>query len=97
MLREKIKQKYKENNLKFTNYYSEMNFIRDSYRQYKDTHQLLFKIEGQLLNIDDTLSHYEKILYNLYVELYEIEACEKIFKKLKKKIKSPKFSKKNRR
>ena len=84
-------EEYKNNQKKFSEYKEEMIFIKDTYKKYKDTHQLLFRVDGKLLNIDKTLEHYEIVLYNLYLELYRIQALEKISKKFQK------FSKKNRR
>lgn len=70
------------NERKMKEYQSEMFFIKETYKKYQDTHQMLFKIEGKLLNIDKTLDHYEKTLYNLYVELYELQTVDDLRKKL---------------
>lgn len=79
--------RFNKNKQGFDDYKKEMKFIKETYKTYKDTHEMLFKIEGKLLNIDKTLEHYEIVLYNLYIELYELDATEKLTKKIIKNFK----------
>lgn len=86
--RNKIIEMYKKNKIKFDEYHNEMGFIRDTYKKYNNSYQILFKVEGKLLNIDKTLDHYEKVLYNIYVEYYEIQEYEKLYHKMVKILKN---------
>lgn len=40
----------------------ELQFIKECHIKYHDDYDILYKIEGKLMTIDDTLDYYEKIM-----------------------------------